>query len=92
MAAADYMRLVQPQGAFFCLAQFLDYIPMGEQESARVVNGIAPKRAKGAAVDADICIINLPINYIKGAVSVFFYADMTCEGANCLQIRTGEKF
>ena len=70
VAAAHNVQLVEVQGRCVCRAQAGEHIVEAHGKCARFVLCIAAKGAKRAAVDAHVGIVDLPVDHIKGLVTV----------------------
>ncbi len=70
VTAAHDMQLVQMQGALPGRMQAFEDVLLAQPERARLVVLVAAEGAEGAAVDADVGVVDLPVDHIKGRVAV----------------------
>ena len=91
MAAAHDVQLVQMQGRGISGAQALQHFFGTQAESPLVFFAVAAEGAENAAVDADIGIIYLAVDHIRGLVPVHAATRMVGQGAHGGDVGAGEK-
>lgn len=91
MAAAHDVQLVQMQGRGVSGAQTLQHFLGAQAEGPLVFFAVAAERAEHAAVDADIGIIYLAVDHIRGLVPVHAATRVVGQSAHGGDIGAGEK-
>ena len=91
MTAAHDVQLVQVQGALPGRAQPLQDILFAQAERAGLAVLVAAEGAERAAVDADVGIVDLPVDHVKGRVAVQAAAYVQGEGPHGGDVRTAEQ-